>query len=252
MTACFISCINEYELTIEESYGPITYIGTKKPSEAKAVGDIVFSDRSATPYSANLTLTDDQKNAAIAVIFKIDGSHSYGVGLVQASDKAWCKDNETKGYNKINAIICSQSGTAANYTFDSNADTDGSDNLTKIGEATLSPPKTDDTGTEGNYPAFDFAKNYKDQTGSHVSGTRYQNGWYLPSVSELYDIWSVKITVKPALEKCNGNSLSNSSYWSSSQADEDNSACTLSFETGTINAYSKTLPDNRTLCIRQF
>ena len=45
------------------------YIGTKAPTETKAVGDIVFTDGSATPYSADLELTDEQKAAAIAVIF---------------------------------------------------------------------------------------------------------------------------------------------------------------------------------------
>ena len=252
MTLSFISCINEYELTIEESYGPITYIGTKKPSEAKAVGDIVFSDRSATPYSANLTLTDDQKNAAVAVIYKVDGSRSYGVGLVQASQKEWCL-NSAKGYNKIDAIVCTPSGDSGNYTFDSNADTNGSDNLTKIGEATLSPARTDDTGTEGNYPAFYFAKNYKDQTNSHVNGTRFETGWYLPTVSELNDIRVARNTVNSAFGKCGGTVIGDYSYWSSSQvSNAENSAYTLNFENSTISTANKTLNTKTTLCIRQF
>lgn len=45
--------------------------GTKAPGVAKAVGDIVFNDGSATPYTATLTLTPEQKAAAIAVIFKV-------------------------------------------------------------------------------------------------------------------------------------------------------------------------------------
>ena len=52
-------------------FTPVTYIGTKVPTEAKAVGDIVFSDGSATPYTSNLTLTDTQKSAAVAVIFYV-------------------------------------------------------------------------------------------------------------------------------------------------------------------------------------
>ena len=64
------------------------------------VGDIVFSDGSATPYTANLTLTDEQKAAAIAVIFyKGTGLNSYvnhkddtsktrtlGMGLLHSED----------------------------------------------------------------------------------------------------------------------------------------------------------------------
>ncbi len=252
MTVSFISCINEYELTIEESYGPITYIGTKKPSEAKAVGDIVFSDRSATPYSANLTLTDDQKNAAVAVIYKVDGSRSYGVGLVQASQKEWCLDS-AKGYNKIDAIVCTPSGDSGNYTFDSNADTNGSDNLIQIGTAILSPTVSDDTGTAEKYPAFYFAKNYKDQTNSHVNGTRFETGWYLPTVSELNDIRVARNTVNYAFGKCGGTVIGDYSYWSSSQvSNAENSAYTLNFENSTISTANKTLNTKTTLCIRQF
>lgn len=253
MTVSFISCINEYELTIEESYGPITYIGTKKPSEAKAVGDIVFSDRSATPYSDTLTLTDDQKNAAVAVIYKVDGSHSYGVGLVQATGKIWCATT-AKGYNKIDDIVCTPISAALNtYTFGNDADTNGSDNLTKIGEATLSPARTDDTGTEGNYPAFYFAKNYKDQTNSHVSGTRYENNWYLPSISELYDIYNARNNISSAIVLCNGNSFMNACYWSSSQiSSSEDSAYIFSFQNGEITSDLKSSSANVTLCIRQF
>ena len=252
MTACFISCINEYEYTIETTYGPITYIGTKKPNETRAVGDIVFTDGSATPYSTTLTLTDDQKEKAIAVIYKVDGSHSYGVGLVQASQKEWCLQT-AKGYNKIDAIVCTPSGSSGNYTFDSNADTNGSDNLLKIGEAILNPSFTDDTGTAGNYPAFYFAKNYKDQTNSHVSGTRYETDWYLPTVSELNDIRAARDTVNSAFGKCEGTVIGDYSYWSSSQvSNAENSVYTLNFENSTISTADKKLNTKTTLCIRQF
>ncbi|MBR6215439.1 MAG: hypothetical protein IKQ84_03430, partial [Spirochaetaceae bacterium] len=47
----------------------VTYIGLKTPTETKAVGDIVFTDGSASPYTEELT--DEQKAAAIAVIFYV-------------------------------------------------------------------------------------------------------------------------------------------------------------------------------------
>lgn len=69
------------------------YTGEKGPSVAKAVGDIVFSDGSATEYSEKLTLTSDQKNSAVAVIF-YDGSGTLGtkplgIGLRQAKNLSW-------------------------------------------------------------------------------------------------------------------------------------------------------------------
>ena len=48
---------------------PVTYIGTKTPTETKAVGDIVFTDGSASPYTEELT--NEQQAAAIAVIFYV-------------------------------------------------------------------------------------------------------------------------------------------------------------------------------------
>lgn len=253
MTACFISCINEYEYTIETTYGPITYIGTKKPNETRAVGDIVFTDGSATPYSATLTLTDDQKEKAIAVIYKVDGSRSYGVGLVQASQKKWCL-NTAKGYNKIDDIVCTPISAALNtYTFGNDADTNGSDNLIQIGTAILSPTVSDDTGTADNYPAFYFAKNYKDQTNSHVNGTRFETGWYLPTVSELYDIYNARNNISSAIVLCNDNSFMNACYWSSSQiSSSENSAYIFSFQNGEITSDLKSSSANLTLCIRQF
>ena len=253
MTACFISCINEYEYTIETTYGPITYIGTKKPNETRVVGDIVFTDGSATPYSATLTLTDDQKEKAIAVIYKVDGSHSYGVGLVHATGKIWCATT-AKGYNKIDDIVCTPISAALNtYTFGNDADTNGSDNLTKIGEATLSSPRTDDTGTANNYPAFYFAKNYKDEPNTHVNGTRFETGWYLPTVSELYDIYNARNNISSAIVLCNGNSFMNACYWSSSQiSSSENSAYIFSFQNGEITSDLKSSSANLTLCIRQF
>ena len=80
--------------------------------------------------------------------------------------------------------------TAGNYTFPDTADKNGSDNLSQI--AAYLPTQTDssnnyytdDTGTAARYPAFYFGINYKDQTESHVSGTNYEDNWYLPSIAE--------------------------------------------------------------------
>ena len=53
----------------EDKKEPVTYIGTKSPAEARAKFDIVFNDGSAVAYSEELTLTDEQKAAVIAVIY---------------------------------------------------------------------------------------------------------------------------------------------------------------------------------------
>ena len=67
----------------------VTYIGSKAPTEAKEVGDVVFTDGSASSYTTEFTST--QKKAAVAVIF--DAEKKLGVGLNTASQKAWCVED---------------------------------------------------------------------------------------------------------------------------------------------------------------
>ena len=206
--------------------GGTTYIGTKAPSEAKAVGDIVFSDGSATPYASDLTLTDDQKAKAIAVIFYVGTelnsgddtttSRTLGVGLAHnKSGLAWCT-NSANAYSKnITTIQCPASGSAGALTF--TGDKNGSDNLSQIGTFLASNSSTDDTATADNYPAFYFAKNYASQEGSHVSDTDYASDWYLPTIAELFQIWKSKETVDAASKLCGGSEFGSDVYWSSSQ-----------------------------------
>ncbi|MCQ2597984.1 MAG: hypothetical protein MJ181_09070 [Treponema sp.] len=205
--------------------------GTKAPDVAKAVGDIVFNDGSATPYTAELTLSDEQKAAAIAVIFKVDGGKTLGVGLKHSS-LAWCTA-DAKAYNEnIETIQCPATGDAGNLTF--TVDTDGSDNLEQIASFLTEKGLTDDTtGTDADkrYPAFYFAKNYKN-TATNL-GAAYENSWYLPTVAELFDIWKVKATVDAASSLCGGSQFGNSYYRSSSQdASHDNGAYFLCFGSG--------------------
>lgn len=65
-----------------------TYIGTRNPTDAKEVGDIVFNDGSATPYTTELTLTPEQKDAAIAVIFYVGTGLNSDVNEVLTQQQA--------------------------------------------------------------------------------------------------------------------------------------------------------------------
>ena len=76
-----------------------------------------------------------------------------------------------------------------------------------------------------------FAKNYK-TTATNLEAA-YENGWYLPTVAELFDIWKVKATVDAASSLCGGSQFGNSYYRSSSQyASNVNYACLLDFYGG--------------------
>ena len=231
-----------YTITVTQATTPTTYIGTKAPSEAKAVGDIVFNDGSATPYSEDLTLTDDEKNAAIAVIFYAGsasdtlGAKTLGIGLAQKrGGLAWCLDS-ANAYN-------------VNITTIQESDKDGSDNLSQIGEFL---DNNDDTDTADKYPAFYFAKNYASQTGSNVSGTDYADGWYLPSIAELQKIYDILSTVNNALPACGGTTFDTDGvYWSSSQCASDDSEA-YRFYDGEWQTGSKSMTNRLVCAVRAF
>ena len=230
---------------------PPHYIGTKPPTMAKEVGDIVFSDGSAIPYTSNLTLTSEQSNSAIAIIFyKGTGlnsdsnttSRTLGVGLKhnKSGDIKWCTSSADACNVIITTIQCSVSGSSGALTF--TGDKNGSNNLEQIGAFS----GVDDTATAANYPAFYFCKNYKNQTGSHVAGTSYESGWYLPSVAELYQIYAngkgtnKVFDIDDASALCYGDTFNTWEYFSSSQwgsvVDE---AFTIRFSNGSWNDDSK-------------
>ena len=199
---------------------PLFY-GTKAPAEAKAVGDIVFIDGSATPYSETLTLTNEQKAAAVAVIFYagstsgVLGAKTLGVGLKNTADSGlqWAPEG-TSGYTtKFTDIQCTPSQTgfqdAQKATF--TGDLDGSDNWAKI----CAVDKTAAANAATNYPAFNWVNNYA--TTYSLTGD-YAGGWYLPTVAELSMMYRVRTSVNAFLEKAGGKPLGTGTYWSSSQS----------------------------------
>lgn len=124
---------------------------------------------------------------------------------------------------------------------------DGSDNFEKI-KAALG--KDDDTGTLTNYPAFEFAINYKDRKESNVKGSDYENGWYLPTVSELYDIYKEIKTIDAALEKCGGSKFDASYYLSSSQHHTfPTQVSTLFFDNGSFEEANKADSSRSDVCV---
>ena len=205
-----------------------------------SVGDIVFTDGTATAYHDGLVLSEAQKNACAAVIFykgtacSNDGRERLlGVGLVHLQEEGrllWC-DYEPYGFQIVPPIKCTVTGYRGDFTF--TGDVDGSDNLEQIGayftqlgqelsESAVAywypqgRPR-DDTANEDLYPVFYFAKKYADVPGTYLSGTRFEKGWYIPSIAELYQLWINQKSVDSALRMCGGDEIGQWSYISSTQ-----------------------------------
>ena len=124
------------------------YYGTKLPGEDLEVGDVIFSDGSASSYTE--TFSTEQKAAAVAIIFNAE--KRLGAGLNVGTEKKWCQQNTD--------------GQISSLAADEN---DGVKNTNEITGLSDYMP--------GNYPAFEYCKQYS------VDG--YSDGWYLPAFYEL-------------------------------------------------------------------
>ena len=224
-----------------------SFIGTKASTAEKEVGDIVFNDGSAMPYTTFATLDTSAKNEkkakAIALIFykgtglnsgsDTSTSRTLGVGLKHnKSGLAWCISSADAYDKNITTIQCPATGSPGALTF--TGDKDGSNNLEQIDAF----EGVDDTSTAAKYPAFYFAKNYS--TTATNLGTNYASGWYLPSLAELFQIYAngkgtnKAFDIDAASQALGGDKFEDSWYWSSSQYASGGSkaACHLGFSNG--------------------
>ncbi|MBO4533163.1 MAG: hypothetical protein J5726_05635 [Treponema sp.] len=231
-----------------------------------AAGDLLFDDGTATPITSTISLTDEQKNHAVAVIFFVgtglnsantesQEARTLGVGLYHNTSKARWASSSANAYNPIiETIKCPQSGSAGKYTF--TGDRNGSDNLEQIStylQNQSSGGVDDDTANSDMYPAFYWAKNY----GSlKLSGTSYEEGWYLPTIAELYGISKYMNYVDTLAEKYEFSKFGKegNSYWSSTQYyNSAKSAAGLQFNSSNQKIFQNTKSTNCYVCaIREF
>ena len=171
-------------------------------------GDVVLNDGTAVAIENVNKLTEEQKGDAIAIIFydgKSDtslGNCVLGMGLAEGKGR-WCGDDldySNGGYTKFTDIAADMwrgdeyidhvhyDGSIVgvffshrNITFRGNYDGQirGTNNYAKVRSLVGRP----DEGN--NLYAFKYCDKYKDQPGSRVAGTKFESGWYLPTVAEI-------------------------------------------------------------------
>ena len=221
------------DVTINVTYKARPYIGEKAPTEAKAVGDIVFSDGSAV--SCYTELTNKQKSKVIAVIFYVGSNNNFlgaktlGVGInTKKYGYSWAKYGTTGFSTNFTNIQLAVEKTAPTenipyYKCDFSGphltgDFDGSDNWAEICKQ---DPTAEENAAE-NYPEFNWVNNYA--TTYSLSGD-YASGWYLPSAVELRlihdDISSNGSKVDRAFKQIFGTEFKEGNYWSSNQCKDD-------------------------------
>lgn len=187
----------------------------KSPSDYE-VGEIILASGSKVKISDFESYEIDSTNPPIAVVAGFNGyGIPFAIGLRKTS-ASWAKKG-TLGYEKlIEETISEYTGSIEDgYIF--TGDLDGSDNFQFL--SFLDPVGTADSSLAEYYTTYDFVQNYA--SGQGLSGN-FATGWYLPSISELYEISQNYDVVKKSMTKAGGFDLGNCIFWSSSQDSENN------------------------------
>ena len=162
------------------------------------VGDFILKDGTILSKNSN-----PQPDTVAAVIVRAagDGKPALGVGIVHNKDGlAWCT-NDADGFN---TNITELQGTIEDGYMD------GSDGWEKLKDVC-----SDAVEHPGNYPAWNYSLTYA--LNNNLTG-ELAEGWYFPTVAELYTIHDNLGTIDASLERAGGNQFDYGYYWSCSQS----------------------------------
>ena len=212
----------------------VTDEGSKLPDYSiSVVGDFILKDGSilskdSTPESGTV--------AAVIVRAAADGKPALGVGIVHnRNGLAWCTSSAA-GYSKN--ITDLQGDQTSGYM-------DGS------GGWEILKTACSDAGEHPEYyPAWNYSLTYATTNG--LTGD-LADGWYLPTVAELYTIYQNKAAVDVSLSKAGGTQFGTSWYWSCCQKPYDvNYARGLYFGNGDMGIASKSIDSGYVCSVRAF
>lgn len=167
-----------------------------------AVGDVVFTDGSASAWNAG-EFTDVQKQAAVAYIF-------YSGTELNDNDDTRVRTLGV-GFKTEKLPWCIEGAAGYDLHFDNIEQSvrNGSNHLALMAQFL---GENDDTDEEGYYPAFHYCKNYKDIEDSRVAGTSMEDGWYLPSLAEMKQVYGHMATLVDITTAC-GNGFFLAEDW---------------------------------------
>ncbi len=199
--------------------------GTKlqEPDYTKCVvGDFIL--KNGTVLSKDST---PQNGTVAAVIFRAaaNGKPALGVGIVH-TETAWCIRSASGFDTNISDLVGDET---SGYIDGSNS----WDLLVAACEDLKNATAETIETVAQNYPAFNYCRKYG--TKSSLAGD-LANGWYLPTVAELYTIYQNKTAVNESLSKAGGNQFGRNYYWSCCQSPSyDNHARMLWFDSDWVD-----------------
>ena len=251
-----VSLENEYDYfaVTPQSDGTITthwFIDENGKLYKYSVGDLLLTDGTFVYYDESHTFSEDEVSATVGLVYGLDeeGKPRGILGLKNSSGASpyiatpWAPQSSSGNSIKFEDIICTPSNDGDTVSF--TGDTDGSDNWDYICE--IDQVGSADSAT--NYPAFNYVLNYVATAG--LTDSDYDSGWYMPSASEMYDIYKNLTTINSVLTKIkavtsdSANTLTGLYFWTSSQADaagDGNSAWYINI-TATSNPFTSSNKD---------
>ncbi|MBQ0166940.1 MAG: hypothetical protein KBT02_07540 [Treponema sp.] len=212
-----------------------------------APGDIILSDGSKVAAADASRMTATQKSKAVAVVaFSKYGLIPFGMGLEQ-NDNIYMMEEYCNGYNAmIDEISCERSNSwYADDDVTVTGDKDGYDNWAVV--QALDPNGA--RNASSTYPGFWWAQNYGI---SHSLPASCSDGWFVPSLSELIEIYRNRNAINKSLSALGKTSLMRGWYSTSSQDPDDSDYIwRIDFSDGEIDTGYKD-SSRYELVIRQF
>jgi len=209
-------------------------------------GDILMDDGSYLTPADYKTYAGTAKAVAVCGGFN-DMDVPIGIGLVNTSTTGTQKGDAWSGSNNFEhpGIIVSRTTDVSSvpagskyYTYTYNGttyylygDLEGEDNWDTVCEEN---PEAADKVAD-NYRVFNFALHYAETAA--LTGTDYENGWFIPSLNQLLEISKNYTVVNASLELCGASKIGQNYFTSSSSPamEYEGKQCTLLAQTWFVN-----------------
>ena len=198
----------------DSAIGTVKVISSSKCFTNSDIGKIIIEDGSLV--SKNEFDSSTMTAVAVAAALKYNGAELLGLGLQRGENLQWAPD-KTVGFDtdfvgiKISQEQTDYDGNTGLYSFKFTGDLDGKDNWEYI--CGVDPEGAKDA--VANYPAFNFANTYGS---TYLTGSNYEEGWFIPSANELYDIFVNKDVLQESFVLLGQEYLQwGGDYWTSSQ-----------------------------------
>lgn len=196
----------EYPITINNGIQQKTEKFIAKKYDVQT-GDFILQDGTIVKKSYFNGLTEDELSSIVGVILVKNSGLPVVVGL-KSKTGAWAgtysDENKITFENLKVDYVFSENDNSYSFNYDFGGE--------KSWEYICDVENEDTENLENDYPIFGYANKY----GTDFPDSFLNKGWYIPSIVELYDLYSNKEIIQSSLDLLNVSLPSDKDIWSSS------------------------------------